>query len=267
MRPFRKFPIATALLTAVVLLSYWMLAAGTPYITDENLDQFALNPAQPLSLISHLFIHVGIFHLIGNLAPLIFFGLALEFALLSADVVLIFLISGMGASFLFAITNPGVPLIGASAGISGMLSAVLLVKPKAALVLLIATPLLISLVFFPAAEFGGKFFEQNLEEKKAVAEQKLTDAVRTNQTPQVIQQINQTLQKTEEQIVVTEEGKEREAETPTDFMVHVYGAIIGGFYVYTFKRQHLKAAEKEFISIGSFFYEKLDVLAKMFKKR
>jgi membrane associated rhomboid family serine protease len=262
-----KIPYGTLFLAFTMLIAYFLLAANTPYITENNIDEYALNLVHPYSILTHLFIHVGVYHIIGNLLPLILFGLVLESALLTLDVWFIFLISGTLASLLFALTNPGIPLIGASAGISGMLSSVMLVKPKSALALLIATPLLISFVFFPAADFAGKFYEENLVQKQVVQQQQLVQAVQTNQSEQVVAQLNQTLQTTEQQITITTEGKERESSTPTDFMVHVYGAVIGAFYVYFLKRKSLKAAEQDFVSIGEFIFQKADTISKMLRKR
>jgi membrane associated rhomboid family serine protease len=266
MHIFNKFPYATVALSVAILVLYWMLAADTPYITDENLGDFALTQSHPFSIVSHLFIHVGIYHLIGNLIPLIFFGLALEMALGSIDVALIFLLSGTLSSLLFAVLNPGIPLIGASAGISGMLAAVLLTKPKTALALLIATPILVSLVFFPVADIASKYYEEKIIEQKIIAEENLQQAIEQNQSPQIISQINRTLVQTDEKIDITFQGKEREEKTPTDFLVHIYGAIIGGFYIYFMKRKHLKNAEHEFVHIGGFIFHKLDRINRWFKR-
>lgn len=260
-------PFGTFTLTLAILLTYWALSSNTPYIASASLRELALNSGNAYSIITHLFVHVGIFHLIGNLIPLILFGLALEGAILSIDVVLIFLMAGTGASLLFSIINPAIPLIGASAGISGVLSSVMLLRPKMALALLIATPLAISFVVFPALDFAGKFYDQNLAEKKVQLSNELTTAVKLNQTPKVIMQLNQTLQKTEKQIEITQQGKQREASTPSDFLVHVYGAIIGGLYILFFKRKALKESEKEFLEIGGFIFGGLDSLSERLKGR
>ncbi len=263
----RRFPISTALLAAGMLIIYWLLSANTPYVTNENISEYALNNGNPISILSHLFVHVGVLHLAGNLIPLILFGLVLESVVLSVDVILIFLISGMGASLLFSLVNPSIPLIGASAGIAGMLASVLLVRPKAALLLLIGIPILISLVLFPAVEFGESLFEERLAGERGELREELVVAVQENRSVEAIRQINQTLQITEERIETTYEGKRREAATPSDFLVHVYGAMIGGFYIYFFKRRRLKAAEKEFVDLGALIYEKLDDVSKFLKKR
>ncbi|MFH1750448.1 MAG: rhomboid family intramembrane serine protease [Candidatus Micrarchaeota archaeon] len=257
----RGFPIGTALLAIAILATYWSLSASTPYITDSSLGDLALKGGNPFSAITHLFVHVGVFHLIGNLIPLILFGIVLESVVLSADVVLIFLMAGVGASVLFSLVNPLTPLIGASGGISGMLTAVMLIRPKAALALLIGTPLLISFVVFPAVDLGGKFYEDKLDEKKYELSKELAVAVTENRTPQAVAQINSSLERTQTQISITQEGKKREAQTPSDFLVHIYGAVIGGFYVYFFKRKELKAAEEEFVGIGAWIFEKADALS------
>ncbi|MBI5224482.1 rhomboid family intramembrane serine protease [Candidatus Micrarchaeota archaeon] len=255
---FKKTPFGTIFLAIFILVAYWLLAADTPYITDENLGDYALTPNHPLSIISHLFIHVGIFHLVGNLLPLLFFGLALEAVLISADVVLIFFLAGTGASLIFAITNPGVPLIGASGGISGIISALLLLRPKVSIALLLATPLLISFVFYPAADFASNAYANSLEEKKIAVQEDLQTAIEENRPIEEIAKLNQTVLVTEEKIDITFQGKEREAATPTDFFVHVYGAIFGGVYLYLFKIKLLKRSEKEYLKLGEEIFEKID---------
>ncbi|MEK6843214.1 MAG: rhomboid family intramembrane serine protease [Candidatus Micrarchaeota archaeon] len=262
---FKKTPFGTIFLAVIILVAYWLLAADTPYITDENLGDFALTPNHPLSIISHLFIHVGIFHLIGNLLALLFFGLAIEAVLLSADVILIFLLAGTGASLLFAISNPGIPLIGASGGISGIISAAILLRPKISIGLLLLTPLLISFIFYPAADYASNAYSKQLESQKIVFEEDLQTAVEQNKPIEEISKLNQTIQITNEKIDITFGGKEREAQTPTDFFVHAYGAIFGGVYLYLFKRKLLKRAEKEYVSIGEFIFNKIDEIKERLK--
>ncbi|MFH1257553.1 MAG: rhomboid family intramembrane serine protease [Candidatus Micrarchaeota archaeon] len=267
MKEEKRFPFASTVLVGTVLIVYLLLSAETPYITEEGLDKFSLNPNEPLSVVTHLFIHVGIFHLIGNIVPLLLFALVLESAAVAIDVFLIFFASGIIASLLFQLTNQGVPLIGASAAISGLLSATMLVKPKKALFLLIVTPILISAVLYPAADYGEKFFKENLEDKRVAQEMTLTKAIEEGKPPEVIMQINQTLQATSEKIAITQEGQEREESTPSDFMVHIYGALIGAFYIYFLKRNLLKAAEKEFVEIGSWMFMALDWVQRKAKRR
>ena len=77
--------------------------------------------------------------------------------------------------------------------------------------------------------------------------------------------MNQTIQITNEKIDITFGGKEREAQTTTDFFVHAYGAIFGGVYLYLFKRKLLKRAEKEYVSIGEFIFNKIDEIKERLK--
>ncbi len=263
----RKLPLGTIALSVAMLASYFALSSETAYITEANLDQLALNPQNPISVVTHLFIHVGIFHLLGNLLPLMAFAFVLEMVLLSWDIVAIFLISGTISSLLFALGNPGVPLIGASAGISGLLSATVLTKPKAALVLLVLTPILIQAVLFPGAQFATLAYQSSLEESRQELGEELVQAVELNKTPEIITQINRTLVQTEEKIEITSVGKEREEKTPTDFMVHLYGAITGAFYVYFLKRKSLKEGEQEFVEIGGGIFKAIDWLGSKLGRR
>jgi membrane associated rhomboid family serine protease len=102
-------------------------------------------------LVTSLFIHGGIMHIVGNMWFLWIFGDNIEDRLGHFRYLLFYLICGVGASFVQIFVDPGsrLPIIGASGAISGVLGAYLISFPNAR----ILTLLFIILVYIPAFVF------------------------------------------------------------------------------------------------------------------
>ncbi|HKS16776.1 MAG TPA: rhomboid family intramembrane serine protease [Planctomycetota bacterium] len=77
---------------------------------------------EPRTWISHLFLHAGPPHLVGNMAFLILFGMNVERRLGPAATLVLYFLSGFAALALFVVFNSGFkePLVGASGAISGI---------------------------------------------------------------------------------------------------------------------------------------------------
>jgi membrane associated rhomboid family serine protease len=84
-----------------------------------------------LTLVTSMFLHGGWLHLIGNMLFLWVFGSSVEEATGHVRFILLFLISGVAASFGHIMLDPtsSVPALGASGAISGVMGAYLLVYP------------------------------------------------------------------------------------------------------------------------------------------
>jgi membrane associated rhomboid family serine protease len=84
-----------------------------------------LRPEQPelADFLTHMFLHGGLFHLIGNMIFLIALGLLVEVALGSLAFTGLYLLGGLGAVGLFMAVHPSsvVPLVGASGAVSGLM--------------------------------------------------------------------------------------------------------------------------------------------------
>lgn len=85
-----------------------------------------------VSLFSYQFMHGGWFHLFSNMLILLFIGGFLELRQGGFNLFILYLLSGLGAGFLFLSFNENslTPLVGASGSISGILSYVCLVYWK-----------------------------------------------------------------------------------------------------------------------------------------
>lgn len=83
-----------------------------------------LRPSEmaPTTFVSHMFLHGGLFHLIGNMLFLVALGLLVEVGIGSGTLLGLYLLSGLGAAGLFIGLNPGsmIPLVGASGAIAGL---------------------------------------------------------------------------------------------------------------------------------------------------
>lgn len=89
------------------------------------MTRFAFTPGkhEPFTFLTHLFLHGGFGHLLGNMVFLLLVGCAVETALGSMLYLISYLLTGLGAVTLFWLANPEslVPLVGASGAISGVM--------------------------------------------------------------------------------------------------------------------------------------------------
>lgn len=246
---YLRFPFATLALFLLVVLPYFLFSGGTLYLPTDFLNSLALGAGQHAGLVSHLFLHVGILHLSGNLIPLLLFSLLLESTLASVDVLIIFFASGILGGALFSLLNPSAYLIGASAAVSGLMSACTALRPKQALVLLVATPILASFAVYPVVSFAERSSEQSFAEKQAALQSDLSKLVAENKTAEAAE-VNASLKIVEKKAVQTLEGRQREEATPTDFLVHAFGALVGIVFLFFFRKKKLAEGIKEFESLG-----------------
>ncbi|MFH1107388.1 MAG: rhomboid family intramembrane serine protease [Candidatus Micrarchaeota archaeon] len=252
----RGFPWAAVLLAAALLAVYLLLSGETPYIPSDQLYTLSTSLGNPLTLLSYVFVHVGIYHLAGKLRPLALCALVLESVLPSRHVVLLFLFSGAAAGIAFALTNPFITLIGASAGISGMMGAAMILRPKQSLVLLLALPLVVPLAVMPGIAAASSYYDSILSNERQSLQTSLVQAVNESRfnnsaaLQQKISALNQSLAKTEKKIAQTKSGAAREEAVPTDLLVHFYGVVAGVLYVFLFRRRDMMDSKEEFIGLG-----------------
>jgi membrane associated rhomboid family serine protease len=87
---------------------------------------------EPLTLLSYMFLHGDIWHLLGNMLFLWVFGDNVEDALGHVRYVIFYLLCGIAGGLLHTVLSPGAtaPLIGASGAVSGVVVAYLLLHPR-----------------------------------------------------------------------------------------------------------------------------------------
>lgn len=124
-------------------------------------------------LFTHLFVHGGWLHILGNLLYLWIFGDSVEDAVGSGPYLALYLACGVIAAIGQGLIAPG-PMVGASGAIAGVLGAYLVLAPTSRISTLIFIPPFITMLDLPALIVIGMFVV--LQVIEAVAELRLSGA-------------------------------------------------------------------------------------------
>ena len=140
------------------------LTTGEPISANEVRQDVCVDGGEPVfpdknvwsSAIVSMFLHGGLFHLLGNMWFLWIFGNNVEEAYGTFGYLALYIIAGLAATFAFVFVNPNatVPLVGASGVIAGVLGAYAVLFPRhrvLSLVFVIFVPV-------PALFFLGVWF-------------------------------------------------------------------------------------------------------------
>lgn len=113
-----------------------------------------------LTILTSMFMHGGLFHLLGNMLFLWIYGNNIEDSMGHIKFLIFYLICGFAAALLQAIVSPvsSTPMIGASGAVSGVLSAYFLLFPKARVLTLIILVFFITFIRIPAGILIGLWF-------------------------------------------------------------------------------------------------------------
>ncbi|MCB6179681.1 rhomboid family intramembrane serine protease [Rhodobacter sp. Har01] len=148
--------IALILVNGLVFLAYF------PSSGDLELQRFymtwGLVPGRVLSgdgsvtLLTHMFLHGGWMHLAGNMLFLWIYGDNLEEEMGHVGFLLFYLAAGLAAAGLQIAPDPGsgVPMVGASGAIAGVMGGYLLLFPKAKVDVLFIIVIFIRVIALPA---------------------------------------------------------------------------------------------------------------------
>ncbi|MFT7509323.1 MAG: membrane associated rhomboid family serine protease, partial [Sulfitobacter sp.] len=170
--PSTRVPYVTyALLAANILIfvGYYGLFSEPRALSDFYMT-WGLVPAQLSSghgyhaLITSMFLHGGIMHLIGNMLFLWIFGDNLEDQMGHSKFLGFYLLGGIGASLLQYATGPlsQVPVIGASGAIAAVLGGYLLLFPRAKVDILMILVVYFRVFTVPAWVMLGLWFGMQL---------------------------------------------------------------------------------------------------------
>ncbi|HEV8289356.1 MAG TPA: rhomboid family intramembrane serine protease [Candidatus Norongarragalinales archaeon] len=243
-------PYATIILALLVLGVYFYYSNGTLYLPEGFVSQYSASQAGPLGLVTHLFVHVGIIHLLGNLLPLIAFAWFFEKRSKSPQhTLVIFLTSGIIAGLLFVLLNPNSFLVGASAGVAGLIGACIVSKPRSTIVLLIVVPLATTLIAFPIADSARETQLNAFVQQTNVLQSQVEQLTVQNKTAEAAA-ANQSLQETRAKLEQTTTGVEREKTTPSDTLVHAIGVLFGIVYVRYARRDLWQYGKQDFLLLG-----------------
>lgn len=131
----REFYVTCGLSFVIVVASVAAFLAGD---FGETLRRFGMVPAAVKAgsrsgLVTHFFVHGDVFHLAGNMLFLLMFGSRVEPILRGVRYLVLIALATVGGGLLhcaFA-RDPSIPLIGASGGISGLIAAHAVLRPRA----------------------------------------------------------------------------------------------------------------------------------------
>ncbi len=174
--PTETMPVVTVgIIVAATLVFFYQLSLG-PEAGQRFVYQFGAIPAvlfgqeslprgivalpASFSLITSMFLHGGLLHLIGNMLYLWIFGNNIEDAMGHVRFIAFYLLCGVIAAMSHALVEPGsvAPMIGASGAISGVLGAYLLLYPRAHVLVLIPLGFFTRLMYIPAGFVLGFWF-------------------------------------------------------------------------------------------------------------
>ncbi|HAX86217.1 MAG TPA: hypothetical protein DCY91_08075 [Cyanobacteria bacterium UBA11370] len=121
-------PLTLMLITANIIVFLWQMATGALESKAAIIDAGALERTRILQgevwrLVSPIFLHGSVDHLLGNCMALYVLGMACEHALGFKKAGIIYLISGLCGSLLSVLISPG-PSVGASGAIFGLMGSI-----------------------------------------------------------------------------------------------------------------------------------------------
>jgi membrane associated rhomboid family serine protease len=160
--PYTARPWATGGLIAVCLAAFAYQMTLSAAEQEALFQTYALVPARfdPVALVTCMFLHGGVMHILSNLWTLWVFGPALEDRLGPGRFLALYAVSGLAAGLVHVLFNwsSAVPTIGASGAIAGVIAAYARRFPYAWVNIL--QPIVIVPVFFmmPALLFAGFWF-------------------------------------------------------------------------------------------------------------
>ena len=112
------------------------------------------------TLLSSMFIHASIMHIVGNMLFLWIFGDNIEDRMGHLFFIVFYILCGLAGTLLHSITDPNsqVPMVGASGAISGIMGAYILLYPKARILALVPLGFFLRIMKLPALVFLGIWF-------------------------------------------------------------------------------------------------------------
>lgn len=236
---FLKFK-AALFLFFILLFGFVLLSGFRAFIPVSLLSIFGFSIRQPWALLSYWLTHTGLFHLAVNAVSVFAFAAILERTLSARGVLKIFFFSAFLSAFFFSLLNPDILLIGASAGMSGLLACSLVLKPKQSLIALAAI-LAFLLLLFPLISFALEEQKTSLQSETSILSSDLNKAV-AEKNFQKAKELSKQLAEKNTQSSEFNLALKLSATTKTDSLIHALGAFFGLAYLAVFRKQSLKDA-------------------------
>jgi membrane associated rhomboid family serine protease len=117
-------------------------------------------PARLLPMLTSMFLHGGLLHLLGNMWMLWIFGNNVEERLGRGWFLAYYLVCGIAACYVHYLTGPrsGIPVVGASGAIAGVMGGYFVLFPRAKILTLLPIFIFIQIVTVPAIIFFAFWF-------------------------------------------------------------------------------------------------------------
>lgn len=123
-------PVATYAIIALTALVYvWQLLPGSQ-VNEYGVYRPVLTVAEPWTMLTAVFLHASVLHILFNMYSLFVFGPILENFLGRARFVGLYLISGFGGSVAVLILSPAIGVVGASGAIFGLMGAFFVIQRR-----------------------------------------------------------------------------------------------------------------------------------------
>jgi membrane associated rhomboid family serine protease len=171
--PRRLMPVNTALIAANVAVFIYEVSLGeriTPFVAEYAMvptrvaaSLTLLGPGRhaataaaslwpPATIVTSMFVHGGLAHLAGNMLYLFIFGAAVEARMGAPRYLYFYLASGIAAAVATVWIAPasGVPVIGASGAIAGVLGAYFILFPRGRILTLVPLFVFFQFIELPA---------------------------------------------------------------------------------------------------------------------
>ena len=162
--PFTTYTII-GLNVSVFLLQFY-IAGNNQDLARSIIFKFGLVPNRfnIIDVITSMFLHGGIYHIVGNMWFLYIFGDNIESILGHIRFIYFYIFCGAGAAFLQFIVEPtsSIPMVGASGAISGVLGAYMIKFPKAKVHVIAVVIFFITTFVVPAQVVLGVWFLMQL---------------------------------------------------------------------------------------------------------
>jgi len=165
----KNYPVVNTMLIVInVVVFLVQISHGAGF--EEFVHTWGLVPARfflpdgviylSFSLISFMFLHGGILHLIGNMWSLYIFGDNVEDRLGSVNYLIFYLLAGLTSGLCHLVLNlhSTVPTIGASGAVAGVMGAYFILYPHSKILTLIPIIIIPLFVEIPAIFFLGLWF-------------------------------------------------------------------------------------------------------------
>lgn len=156
--PHRRKPVVNYLLIAANVAVF-----GLQLVLGGSMEQFAALPRtiahghRFYTVFTSMFMHGGVFHILGNMWFLYIFGDNVEDTFGHLGYLLVYLVAGVCGTGLQILVSASsrIPMVGASGAISGVLGAYLVLYPRARVLTLLPIFIFIQLINIPAFVFLG----------------------------------------------------------------------------------------------------------------